>query len=343
MAQDYYQVLGVDRGADARTIKKAYRKIALANHPDQNPGDSEAEARFRAASQAYSVLSDDEKRSLYDRYGEDGLNAQGGMGGVDLNDIFSGFGDIFDGMFGGRQSAPRRGADMRIRVPVTWDQVVNGATRTIKVPRHESCDPCSGSGSATQAPPSTCPHCGGSGQRAARQGFFVMSTPCSHCGGRGAIIADPCGDCDGSGRQRAEATVTIEIPAGVEQGMQMQLRGEGEFGGAGLPRGDLLVLFLVADPPEGWERDGKDLHRLLPVSLPDAVLGTSRREPGLHGEVKVKIPAGARDGDTVTLRGEGLDGVSGGRRGTLVYHINLEVPTKLNRAQRKAWEKLRDL
>ncbi|MEE2835752.1 MAG: J domain-containing protein [Myxococcota bacterium] len=346
MSQDYYEVLGVDRNADARTIKKAYRKIALANHPDQNPDDAEAEARFRAASQAYSVLSDDEKRSLYDQYGEAGLSGGGpSMHNINIEDIFGSFGDIFEGMFGGsgrRQQGPRRGADLRIRVPVTWQQTIDGASRSLNIPRHDACGSCEGTGSASKAPPTLCGHCGGSGQVAARQGFFVMSTPCPHCSGQGYVIADPCSACAGTGKERTEATVKIDIPAGVDNGMQMRLRGEGELGDPGQARGDLLVVFQTQPPPDGWERDRKDLHHLLPLELPDAVLGAQHTIEGPRGELKVTVPAGASEGQTITLRGEGLDDVEGGRRGHVVLHVGLSVPQKLSRQQRKAWEKLRE-
>ncbi|MDE0881582.1 MAG: J domain-containing protein [Myxococcota bacterium] len=347
MSQDYYQVLGVERDADARSIKKAYRKIARADHPDQNPGDDDAEARFRAASQAYSVLSDQEKRGLYDRYGEAGLSAGAGdMNSVNLEDIFGSFGDIFEGMFGGfgqQQSGPRRGADLRIRVPVSWQQVIDGAERSLNIPRHAYCKNCEGSGSNSKAAASVCPNCRGSGQTAARQGFFVMANPCKRCAGQGHIISDPCSPCSGSGRVRQEATVEVEVPAGVGSGMQLRLRGEGECGDAGQARGDLLVVFQTENPPNGWERDDKDLHRLLPLALTDAVLGTTLEIEGPRGKLKLKIPAGAGEGDQLPLRNEGLDDVNGGRRGQLLFHVNLQVPRKLSRNQRKAWEKLRDI
>jgi len=346
MSQDYYEVLGVERTADAKTIKKAYRKIALANHPDQNPDDIDAENRFRAASQAYSVLSDSEKRGVYDQYGEAGLSgAHPNMQNINIEDIFGSFGDIFEGMFGGfgRQSqGPRRGADMRIRVPVSWQQVIDGASRKLNIPRHEACASCEGTGSTSKSPPSICNGCGGTGQRAARQGFFVMSSPCTSCSGQGYVIPDPCSSCDGSGKERTEATVEIEIPAGVDHGMQMRLRGEGELGDPGQSRGDLLVLFQTESPPEGWERDHKDLHHLLPLSLPDAVLGTQQVLSGPRGDITVKVEPGAREGDTVIVRGEGLDDVEHGRRGELIFHVNLDVPQRLGRAERKAWERLRD-
>ncbi len=346
MSQDYYEVLGVTRDADARAIKKAYRKIALANHPDQNPDDAEAEERFRNASQAYSVLSDSDKRDLYDRYGEAGLSGAGhNMHNINIEDIFGSFGDIFEGMFGGlgrKKAGPRRGPDMRIRVPVTWAQVLHGAERKLKIPRHSYCDDCEGSGSASKAPPTLCGGCGGSGQKAARQGFFVMSSPCPSCGGQGAVIADPCTPCHGTGKHRDEATVDVAIPAGVDHGMQMRLRGEGELGDRGQSRGDLLVLFQTDPPPDGWERDNKDLHRLLPLALTDAVLGADVAIAGPLNPVTVKVPPGVSEGDTLPLRGEGLADVDGGRRGHLIFHVNLQVPKKLSRSQRKAWEKLRD-
>ena len=346
MSQDYYEVLGVDRNADARTIKKAYRKIALANHPDQNPDNAEAESRFRAASQAYSVLSDAEKRGIYDQYGEAGLSGGApNMNNINIEDIFGSFGDIFEGMFGGfsRQSqGPRRGADLRIRVPVTWQQVIGGAKRKLKIPRHEACVSCEGTGSTSKAPPTICSACGGSGQRAARQGFFVMSSPCAQCSGQGYVIADPCETCQGSGKTQTEATVEIDIPAGVDHGMQMRLRGEGELGDPGQARGDLIVLFQTEAPPDGWERDHNDLHHLLPISLPDAVLGTQVRLEGPRGEIKVNVPAGAQEGQTLLVKGEGLDDVNHGSRGKVILHVNLAVPQKLSRTERKAWQRLRD-
>jgi molecular chaperone DnaJ len=345
MSQDYYDILGVTRDADARTIKKAYRKIALANHPDQNPDNQEAEGVFRAASQAYSVLSDDEKRALYDQYGEAGLGGAGhNMHSVNLEDIFGSFGDIFEGMFGGfgRTSAgPRRGADLRIRVPVTWGQILEGAERSLNIPRHVSCSGCTGSGSTSGAAPSLCTACGGSGQRAARQGFFVMSSPCGSCGGQGSRISDPCSPCQGSGRIKDTATVEVQVPAGVDHGMQMRIRGEGDLGDPGQPRGDLLVLFHTEAPPEGWERDGKDLHRLLPLNLTDAVLGTQLNIEGIRDPLSLKVPAGTSEGDTLPIANQGLEDINGGRRGQLVFHVSLQVPKSLNRKQRKAWEALR--
>jgi molecular chaperone DnaJ len=349
MANEYYETLGVPQDADAKDIKRAYRKIALANHPDQNPDDPEAEQRFRAASQAYEVLSNPEKRELYDRYGEAGVSGQGpSMHDVDLNDIFGSFGDIFSGMFGGfgRSSRSRqrtKGADLRIRMSVSWNQVIKGDERTIEVRRHGVCDSCSGGRSTSGKPPQRCGVCQGTGQVVQQQGHFVMSGQCARCGGRGEVITDPCKPCGGAGRTATKGQVRVEIPAGVESGMQLRIRGEGELSDPTLPRGDLLVVFEAEDPPEGMERDGHHLHCLLPISLPQAVLGDTLVAAAADGEVEVRVKGGVQEGDQITVPGAGLPHVRDGRRGDLVCHLQLEVPRKVGRKAAKLWAELKAL
>jgi molecular chaperone DnaJ len=349
MANEYYETLGVPPDADAKDIKRAYRKIALANHPDQNPDDPEAEQRFRAASQAYEVLSNAEKRDLYDRHGEAGVSGQGpSMHDVDLNDIFGSFGDIFSGMFGGfgrsnRRSERTKGADLRIRMSVSWNQVIEGDQRTIEVKRHGVCSTCAGKRSVSGKPAQRCGVCQGTGQVVQQQGHFVLSGQCARCGGRGEVIADPCPPCAGAGRVVTTGQVKVEIPAGVESGMQLRIRGEGELSDPSLPRGDLLVVFEAEDPPDGMERDGSDLHCLLPVALPGAVLGDTLAVLGARGEVQVKLKAGAQEGDQVTVRGAGLPHVRDGRHGDLICHVQLAVPKRIGRKAAKLWAELKAL
>ncbi len=337
---DYYDVLEVSRGADAATIKKAYRKIAMKNHPDRNPGDSAAEERFKTAAEAYDVLSNEEKRSIYDTYGHAGLSSQG-MGAGDVNDIFSNFSDIFSDFFGfgGRQqqrspNAPARGDDMKMGLRCGFEFAVHGGRKTVQVPRSASCDDCDGSGAKEGTSPTRCPNCGGSGQTRHSQGLFTIQTTCRSCRGSGQFIAEPCETCRGQGQVTRRDDVVVTIPAGVESGMRLRLREEGGGGRNGAPPGDLYIV-LEVEESDIFERNGSDLHLPLPVDFPTAALGGDVEIPLLEGSAKVRIKPGTQHGDRHRLRGEGLPIVNQRGRGDLYVHYQLEVPTNLNKRQKK--------
>ena len=340
--RDYYDVLGVERTANEADIKKAYRRLAMKYHPDKNPGDAEAEQLFKEAAEAYSVLSDAERRSTYDRFGHAGLNGGAGGGYRDFNDIFSSFADIFGG-FGGRPRdprAPQRGDDLKMRVRVPFEFAMHGGQHTVRVPRTVSCTTCDGNGAEPGTSPVTCQQCGGSGQTSHQQGLFILQTTCNRCRGRGTIIDSPCRTCRGQGAVRTEDDVNVRIPPGVDSGMRMRVRGEG---GAGLnngPAGD-LYLVLEVEQPEGFERDRQNLHIRVPVHFTKAALGGTVCLPTLDGDQCVTIKQGARHGDTFSLRGAGLPDVNNPeRRGDIVAHIEIEVPRKLTARQRELLEEL---
>ncbi len=347
--RDYYEILGVARDASAAEIKKAYRKIALKYHPDRNPGDEEAVARFKEASEAFDVLSDETKRARYDRYGHAGVSGSGGAGGFhDLNDIFSGFGDIFEG-FGfassGRssRSGARRGASLQTRVEIDLVEAATGCTRELHISRRETCDTCDGSGARPGSRPVTCSTCGGHGRVVRSQGFFQMQTTCPACRGDGQTIADPCPDCSGSGRQMREVVREVKIPAGIDSGMQLCLRGEGEAGVKGGPRGDLYVDIEVRSHPL-FERDGQDLLCRVPVTYSQAVLGAELHIPTLNGRLDFTLEPGTQPGSVTRIPGKGLpDPRSGDRRGDLLVEIQVEVPRKVSGRQEELLRELAEL
>ncbi len=343
--RDYYEVLGVSRDAGKDEIKAAYRKLALKYHPDKNPGNKEAEERFKEAAEAYAVLSDPEKRAHYDRFGHAGVGEQP-FSGFDAS-IFGDFADIlgnlfgFESFFGGgrRPTGPQRGADLRTSVAISFAEMASGVERTITVPREESCDACGGSGAAPGTSAESCSMCRGRGQVRMSQGFFTMVRPCPRCGGAGTVIAQPCGQCRGSGRMERRQQVTIRIPAGVEDGTRLRVVGQGEGGVRGGPPGDLYVVVRV-QPHEVLVRDGANLHVEHEISAFFAALGGEIEVPGLDGPERVQVPAGAQPQDTVVIRGKGLPRLRRGGRGDLVVHLKVVVPKRLSPRQRELVEQL---
>ncbi|MEO1267009.1 MAG: molecular chaperone DnaJ [Myxococcota bacterium] len=332
---DYYELLGVSRDADERTIKKAYRKMAMKYHPDRNPGDTEAENTFKIASEAYEVLRDPEKRRLYDQFGHAGLGGGGGFSGLD--DIFSQFGDIFGDLFGGRSGGrrrgPARGPDMRYDLEVPFEEAVFGTKRTIEVPRHCACSHCEGSGAEPGTQPITCPTCGGRGQVYHQQGFFTLTTTCPRCRGKGQIIETPCNECDGTGRERTIREVTVRIPAGVDHGTRLRLRGEGEMGQSkGSTPGDLYVFLSVPQHPV-FQRNEFDLHMPLEISFVEAALGARLTIPTLEEDQTITLKPGAQPGQKLILRDAGVPRLNGDGRGDIIAHLQVTIPTELDDTQ----------
>ena len=349
--RDYYDILGVSRDASASDIKSAYRRLAVQYHPDRNPDDPDAEEKFKEASEAYAVLSDADKRSRYDRFGHQGLGGEG-FTGFDpgafgdfadiLGDLF-GFGDIFGTRRRGGGQRPRRGRDLQYTLKLSLEEAATGIERSIRVPRFEGCERCSGSGSEPGTTPESCNTCQGSGQVAFRRGFLSVAQTCPTCGGAGRVNRDPCRDCDGRGRSEKEASLKVTVPAGVDTGMRLRLAGEGETGALGGPSGDLYVVMAVEEH-DLYQRDGVDLHLELPVSAFQAMLGAEVTLATILGESKeVEIGSGAQPGDVIRLKGLGMPRVNGGRRGDLHVHLRVVVPSKLNAEQRKLVEQVAEL
>jgi molecular chaperone DnaJ len=341
---DYYEVLGVSRTASDQELKAAYRKLALQHHPDRNPGNSEAEERFKACSEAYQVLSDPQKRAAYDRYGHAGLGAAGfdgnPFGAQDIGDIF---GDLFGEMFniGGsrRPSRVQKGRDIRHDLTIEFEEAVFGKETKVTVRRMEVCKGCRGAGTTTGRGPSTCPHCQGRGQVRYQQGFFSIARACSACGGTGTVISDPCHTCRGDGRIEHQHEISVSIPAGVEDGTRIRYQGEGDAGRFGGPGGDLYIVLRVR-PHKFFEREGNDLHCLIPISFPQASLGAEITLTTLDGEAKLRIPEGTQSGQEFRVRGKGVPHLNEYGRGDLIAQIIVRTPTKLNKAQK---ELLREL
>lgn len=343
--RDYYEVLGVSRNASDQEIKSAYRKLALQYHPDRNPGNKETEEKFKEAAEAYSVLSDSQKRTQYDRFGHAGLGASagGGFGGFDPS-VFADFSDIlgdlfgFGDVFGGRRrgvSRVQRGADLRYDLDISFEEAAFGTTAKIKVPRHEVCPECGGSGAQKGSGPTTCPTCNGYGQVRFQQGFFSITRTCSHCQGSGKIIRNPCTHCHAEGRVVQEKSLELKIPPGVDTGSRLRLSGEGDAGGNGGPAGDLYVLLSVQDH-EFFERREHDLYCHIPISFPQAALGDKIMVPTLEGdEEQLTIPSGTQTGSTFRIKGRGISKRGGSARGDLYVAVNVHVPAKLNREQKE--------
>lgn len=339
--RDYYEVLGLEKDAAPDDIKKSYRRLARQYHPDVNPGDHTAEEKFKEVAEAYEVLSDDQKRAAYDRYG----HQTPGMGGAGAEG-FGGFGDIFDIFFNGagggsRRAGPQRGADLRYDLEVTLEEAFQGTEKTIRVPRIESCDACSGSGAAPGTTPDTCPACNGAGQVRQRQqtilGTFETVVPCARCSGRGKVVKSPCQTCNGQGRVRRTREIPVEVPPGVDTGMQMPLRGQGEAGTLGGPPGDLYIFFQVKDHPR-FERQGRDLFTTVTVSFPQAVLGDSVPVPTISGDAAtLNIPKGTQPETVIPLRNLGMPDVRDPqRRGTLHAQVKVAVPSRLTDEEERA-------
>lgn len=341
--RDFYEVLGVERGATEAEVKKAYRRLAMRFHPDRNPDDKDAEDKFKEATEAYEVLSDKDKRAAYDQYGHAGVDPQmggGGFGGAGFSDMF---GDVFSDFFGGggRRGGPQRGSDLRYTMELTLEEAVRGKTVEIRVPTLAECKACDGSGAKKGTKPVTCSTCNGMGQVRMQQGFFAVQQTCPRCHGSGQMITDPCGSCHGQGRVEESKTLSVKVPAGVDTGDRIRLTGEGEAGAQGGPAGDLYVVVNVK-PHDIFERDGRNLHCEVPISIVDATLGGELEVPTLDGRVKLKIPEGTQTGKLFRLRGKGVTPVRGGGVGDLMCRVVVETPVKLNKRQRELLEELRE-
>ncbi len=346
---DYYEVLSVSRDASDQELKTAYRKLAMQYHPDRNPGDAESEEKFKECSEAYSILSDAEKRAAYDRYGHAAFQNGGGgagpfgggfggfQGNVDLGDIF---GDLFGEMFnmggangGRRASRVQRGRDLRYDLTLEFEEAVFGKEKEIKIRRMETCTDCAGTGSAHGKAPVTCTQCGGRGQQRFQQGFFSVAKTCSVCGGTGTLVVDPCGTCRGETRVQMEHTILVKVPAGVEQDTRIRYGGEGESGKYGGPAGDLYVVLNVK-PHKFFERDGDDLHCVMPISFPQAALGTELEIETLEGSASIKVPEGTQSGKAFKLKGKGVPHLNSHGKGDLIVEIRVQTPSKLNKQQK---------
>lgn len=348
--RDYYDVLGVLRTASEQEIKSAYRKLALQYHPDRNPGNREAEEMFKEAAEAYSVLSDAQKRANYDRFGHAGVGTGAGFGGFDPN-VFADFSDILGDIFGfgdlfgsGRRGGSRvqRGADLRYDLELTFDEAAFGSTKKIKVPRHETCGECHGSGAQKGSGPTTCPTCNGYGQVRFQQGFFSLTRTCSQCQGTGQIIKNRCTTCRGDGRIVREKTLELRIPAGVDTGSKMRVSGEGDAGAKGGPSGDLYVVLSVQEH-EFFERRDHDLYCHIPITFPQAALGAQIAVPTIdREEEKLAVPAGTQTGSTFRIKGRGISKRGGAARGDLYVTVDIVVPAKLSREQKDLLSKLAD-
>jgi molecular chaperone DnaJ len=345
--RDYYEVLGCGRDADEQQIKSAYRRLAMEHHPDRNPNDHASEERFKEAAEAYSVLSDPQKRQVYDTYGHAGLS--GSSIGTDFNSsVFQDFHDIFGDFFGfedlfsgGRRGRGRtqRGADLRYDMTLTFEEASVGVTTKVKLPKQELCAACNGTGAKKGTGATACQTCGGRGQMAYQQGFFTITRTCPACQGVGQIIRERCVECRGNGRIEREKTIELRIPPGVDSGTRLRVTGEGEPGPNGGPPGDLYVVLDVKEH-QFFERRGADLYCTIPLSVAQAALGTELQVPGLSGDEKLKILEGTQSDAVFRIKGKGLPDPRGGGKGDLYYHVRVLTPTKLTREQRKLMEQL---
>ncbi len=360
--RDYYEILGVTKSASADEIKKAYRKVAMQYHPDRNPGDKAAEDKFKEAAEAYEILSDQDKRAQYDRFGHAGVagNGRGGYGGnMNMDDIFSQFGDIFgedifENFFGGQARGrgqggrPRgsRGSNLRIKIKLTYEEIAKGASKTVKVKKHITCTTCTGSGAKDKNSVQTCGTCGGSGQVRKVTNTFLGQmqtvTTCPACGGEGSTITQKCNSCKGEGRIYGEETVTLDIPAGVQEGMQLNLSGKGNAGERGGSPGDLII--LIEEEAHGQlQRDGLNVVFDLYISIPDAIFGTQLEVPTIDGKAKIKIPPGTQSGKIFRLKGKGFPSVNNHyEKGDQLIHVNVWTPQHLNAEEKAIMEKMQD-
>ena len=348
---DFYELLNVSRDASDQELKTAYRKLAMQHHPDRNPNNPEAEERFKACSEAYQVLSDPDKRAAYDRYGHAAFSGGGGNGGgnpfqgggfagQDMGDIF---GDLFGEMFnmGGQRKASRvqRGRDLRYDMNLEFEEAVFGKEKEITVKRMDVCGDCQGSGAARGSAPATCPQCKGAGQMRFQQGFFSVARTCPKCSGTGTVVTNPCTTCRGDSRVQQEHTIRVKVPAGVEQDTRIRYQGEGEAGSFGGPAGDLYVVLNVK-PHKVFERDGDDLHCAIPISFPQAALGTELEIQTLDGPATIKVPEGTQSGREFRLRGKGVPHLNEHGKGDLIVEIRVATPNKLTKAQRDLLKQL---
>ena len=348
--RDYYEVLGIARDANDKEMKKAYRRMAMKFHPDRNPGDKEAEDKFKEVNEAFEVLSDPQKRSAYDQYGHAGVDPSmggghgfgGGFEGGNFSDIFGDvFGDIFGGGAGGgrRHSSVQRGADMRYDLALDLEEAVRGVEKKIRIPTLVACNTCNGSGARKGSSPATCSTCNGHGQVRMQQGFFAVQQTCPECHGSGKVIKDPCGDCHGQGRIKEYKTLSVKVPKGVDTGDRIRLSGEGEAGVNGGPAGDLYVQIDVREH-NIFERDGKHLYCEVPITFADAALGGELEVPTLDGKVKLKIPVETQTGKMFRLRGKGVTPVRGGPQGDLICKVVVETPVHLTAHQKGLLQEL---
>jgi molecular chaperone DnaJ len=358
--RDFYEILGVGKGSSADEIKKAYRKVAMQFHPDRNPGDHTAEDKFKEAAEAYEILSDPDKRAQYDRFGHNAFGpGRGGGGfsgqGMNMDDIFSQFGDIFgDDMFGSFFSGSRgggssrrnrgvRGSNLRVKIKVTYEEIAKGTTKTIKVKKYVSCSHCSGSGAKDKNSTQTCRTCGGSGQVRRVQNTFLgqMQTvnTCPDCNGEGTTITNKCSNCKGEGRVYGEENVTLEIPAGVQEGMQLSMSGKGNMGERGGGPGDLIIL-IEEEAHQSLHRDGLNVAYDLYISFPDAVFGTQTEVPTIDGRAKIKIPAGTQSGKIFRLKGKGFPSINSYEKGDQLIHINVWTPQNVSASQKQSLEEM---
>ncbi len=357
--KDYYEVLGLSRGASADEVKKAYRNLALKYHPDRVQADKkkEAEERFKEISEAYEVLIDPQKKGTYDQYGHEAVDnsfKQGGFtwqdfhhfddlkdifGGFDLNDLFRGFGTDEEGGGGRRRAGPRRGRDLEYEIEISFEDAVSGTEKTITIPRNETCDECNGSGAKPGTKPQTCPDCGGQGRVSSSGGFFNIVRTCPRCGGTGSIIKTPCPECGGAGRIKAQRNIKVKIPAGVDSGSRLRMHGEGEAGEKGGPRGDLYLLIYVRQH-EMFERHDSDIVCEVPISYVTAVLGGEVEVPTIEGKIMMKIPPGTQGDRVFRLRGRGVAHLHDRGRGDQLVKVLIDVPTEVTQDQKKALKEL---
>lgn len=333
--RDYYEILGVDKSASEEEIKKNYRRLAMQYHPDRNPGDKEAEEKFKEAAEAYEVLSDAQKKDIYDRFGHEGLSGTGFRGFSGFEDIFSSFGSIFEDIFGysnrSRTSA-RAGADLRYDLKISFMDAAFGTSTEIDITKLDTCHECSGSGAATGTSPEVCRRCGGRGQVTQSSGFFSISSTCPSCRGYGSVITNPCKLCRGTGKEKIHKNVSLKIPAGVETGSRLRLRGEGERGENNGPPGDLYV-FIHVEPHEFFERRENDIYCRIPISFVQAALGATIEVPTLNGSDQLKVPKGTQSGKVFKLKGKGIQNLRGFGRGDQFVETIVVTPTNLTRKQ----------
>jgi len=335
--RDYYKTLGVPKDASEEAVKKSYRKIAMQFHPDRNPGDREAEEKFKMASEAYEVLQDPEKRQIYDRYGIEGLKGTGFTGFRGFEDIFSAFGDIFEDFFGvgtthRRRARARPGADLRYDLKISFLDAAFGREEEIEIPKAGECEACQGTGAKSGTHPAQCQTCKGTGQVTRSQGFFTISTTCSQCHGEGKFIPYPCKECRGLGKILKNKKIQIKIPPGVDTGSKLRIRGEGEEGERGAPSGDLFV-FVFVEPHDFFARDGDDVICQIPISFSQAALGAEIEVPTLNGKKTFKIPRGTESGQILGLKGEGFPKLRGSGRGDQIVQVFVKTPKNLTKRQ----------
>ena len=344
--KDYYEILGVSKSISDEELKKVYRKLAMKHHPDRNPGDPKAEANFKEVKEAYEILSDPEKRAAYDRFGHAGVDQSmgGGPGAAGFQDFGSAFGDIFGDIFGGNnrsRTGPQKGSDLQYQLNISLKDSALGTETKIRIPAHETCGTCQGSGAKPGTTPITCKTCGGHGQVRMQQGPFSIQQPCPACRGAGKTIAQACPTCHGQGSLKTTKTLSVKIPAGIDHGNRVRISSEGEPGRNGGPPGDLYVLLNI-EPHPIFQRDGIDLHCEMPIHFTTAALGGEVDIPTLNGHSKLKIPAETQAGQIFKLRGKGIRSLKGGVTGDLMCHINIETPVRLNEQQKNLLRQLEE-